>query len=98
MLNIIKCISSAHPDDIELGCDALLHHIVKQADVLCVTRSLRWKLTFLYLVIAIGLVGAGTYLQIDRYFQQTTYLAVQYKTASQFRALCLEVPNDLKSA
>ena len=29
----------AHPDDIELGCGALLHHIVKQADVLCVTLS-----------------------------------------------------------
>ena len=29
----------AHPDDIELGCGALLHHIVKEADVLCVTLS-----------------------------------------------------------
>jgi N-acetylglucosamine malate deacetylase 1 len=31
----------AHPDDIELGCGALLHHIVKNtdADVLCVTLS-----------------------------------------------------------
>jgi LmbE family N-acetylglucosaminyl deacetylase len=29
----------AHPDDIELGCGALLHHIVKQTDVLCVTLS-----------------------------------------------------------
>jgi LmbE family N-acetylglucosaminyl deacetylase len=29
----------AHPDDIELGCGALLHHIIKQTDVLCVTLS-----------------------------------------------------------
>ena len=29
----------AHPDDIELGCGALLHRIAKQADVLCVTLS-----------------------------------------------------------
>lgn len=29
----------AHPDDIELGCGALLHHIVKQTNVLCVTLS-----------------------------------------------------------
>jgi len=29
----------AHPDDIELGCGALLHHIVGQTDVLCVTLS-----------------------------------------------------------
>jgi LmbE family N-acetylglucosaminyl deacetylase len=29
----------AHPDDIELGCGALLHHIVKQTETLCVTLS-----------------------------------------------------------
>ena len=29
----------AHPDDIELGCGALLHHIAKQTAVLCVTLS-----------------------------------------------------------
>lgn len=29
----------AHPDDIELGCGALLAHIVGQTDVLCVTLS-----------------------------------------------------------
>ena len=29
----------AHPDDIELGCGALLHHVVKQTEVLCVTLS-----------------------------------------------------------
>ena len=29
----------AHPDDIELGCGALLHHIINKTDVLCVTLS-----------------------------------------------------------
>jgi LmbE family N-acetylglucosaminyl deacetylase len=29
----------AHPDDIELGCGALLHHITWQTDVMCVTLS-----------------------------------------------------------
>ncbi len=29
----------AHPDDIELGCGALLHQIVNETDVLCVTLS-----------------------------------------------------------
>lgn len=29
----------AHPDDIELGCGALLHNMVDQTDVLCVTLS-----------------------------------------------------------
>ena len=29
----------AHPDDIELGCGALLHHIVRQTEVLCVTLA-----------------------------------------------------------
>jgi LmbE family N-acetylglucosaminyl deacetylase len=29
----------AHPDDIELGCGALLHNIVSKTDVLCVTLS-----------------------------------------------------------
>ena len=29
----------AHPDDIELGCGALLHHIVNRTEVLCVTLS-----------------------------------------------------------
>ncbi|MFT3895974.1 MAG: HAMP domain-containing sensor histidine kinase [Anaerolineales bacterium] len=64
-------------------------------------RSLRWKLTFLYLVVAIGLVGLvgiGTYILIDRYFQQTTDLALRYKMARQFRSLGVNLPNELISA
>ncbi|MCA2002396.1 MAG: PIG-L family deacetylase [Chloroflexi bacterium] len=29
----------AHPDDIELGCGALIHQIVKKTEILCVTLS-----------------------------------------------------------
>ncbi|MBI5354450.1 MAG: PIG-L family deacetylase [Chloroflexi bacterium] len=29
----------AHPDDIEIGCGALIHHIVHKTDILCVTLS-----------------------------------------------------------
>ncbi len=29
----------AHPDDIELGCGAFIHHILKDTEVLCVTLS-----------------------------------------------------------
>ena len=61
-------------------------------------RPLRWKLTLLYLLAAIGLVGLmgiGTYLLIDRYFQQTTDLTLEYKMASEFRQLGLSVPPEL---
>jgi hypothetical protein len=64
-------------------------------------KTLRWKLTFLYLFIAIGLVafvGLGTYLLIERYFQQTTDLALQYKMASQFQLLNLPLPSELAQA
>lgn len=63
--------------------------------------ALRWKLTFLYLLAAIGLVGlmgVGTYLLIDRYFQQTTDLALQYKMAGEFRILGLTPPAELAQA
>lgn len=33
------CFIGAHPDDIELGCGALIAHIVKHTEVLCVTLS-----------------------------------------------------------
>lgn len=64
-------------------------------------NALRWKLTFLYLLAAIGLVGLmgiGTYLLIDRYFQQTTDLALQYKMAREFRILDLTPPSELAQA
>ncbi len=33
------CFIGAHPDDIELGCGALIAHITKSTEVLCVTLS-----------------------------------------------------------
>ena len=33
------CFIGAHPDDIELGCGALIAHIANQTDILCVTLS-----------------------------------------------------------
>lgn len=33
------CFIGAHPDDIELGCGALIAHIASETDVLCVTLS-----------------------------------------------------------
>ena len=64
-------------------------------------KALRWKLTLLYLFAALALVsigGFGTYLLIDRYFQQTTDLALQYKMALQFRILDLPVPTELAAS
>lgn len=64
-------------------------------------KALRWKLTLLYIFAALALVsigGFGTYLLIDRYFQQTTDLALQYKMALQFRILGLAVPEELEDA
>jgi signal transduction histidine kinase len=64
-------------------------------------KPLRWKLTILYLLAAIGLVGLmgiGTYFLIDRYFQQTTDLTLQYKMATEFRLLGLTIPPELMRA
>jgi LmbE family N-acetylglucosaminyl deacetylase len=33
------CFIGAHPDDIELGCGALIAHVAKKAEVVCVTLS-----------------------------------------------------------
>ena len=33
------CFIGAHPDDIELGCGALISNIISKADILCVTLS-----------------------------------------------------------
>lgn len=64
-------------------------------------NSLRWKLSFLYLIAAVGLVGlmgVGTFILINRYFQQTTDLALQYKMAIEFRILKLPLPDELVQA
>ncbi|NPV84833.1 MAG: hypothetical protein HPY45_02330 [Anaerolineae bacterium] len=33
------CFIGAHPDDIEIGCGALLAHVVSRSEILCVTLS-----------------------------------------------------------
>jgi signal transduction histidine kinase len=43
-------------------------------------------------------VGFGTYFLIDRHFQQTTDLALQYKMATEFRLLGLPIPPELLEA
>jgi LmbE family N-acetylglucosaminyl deacetylase len=42
----------AHPDDIELGCGALIHHIAGQSEVFCVTLSDNQENTELKSVVA----------------------------------------------
>ena len=61
-------------------------------------RTLRLKLTLLYFVFALGLVillGAGSYLMLSYYFQQSTDLALEYKMATEFRLLNLPLPQSL---
>jgi signal transduction histidine kinase len=61
-------------------------------------RTLRWKLTLLYLASALGLVillGAGSYAMLSYYFQQSTDLALQYKMATELRLLGLPLPQNL---
>lgn len=61
-------------------------------------RILRFKLTLLYFVFALGLVillGAGSYAMLGYYFQQSTDLALQYKMATEFRLLGLTLPQNL---
>jgi len=64
-------------------------------------KKLRWRLTLLYLLAALGLVGSmgvGTYLLIDRYFQETTDLTLEYKMATEFQILGLSLPPELQRA
>ena len=42
----------AHPDDIELGCGALIHHVAKSCEVLCVTLSDNQKNPVLHNLVA----------------------------------------------
>ncbi len=61
-------------------------------------RALRLKLTALYFVFALGLavlLGAGSYVMLNYYFQQSTDLALQYKMATEFRLLGLSLPESL---
>ncbi len=64
-------------------------------------RGLRLRLTLLYLAVALALIallGGGTYLLINRYFQRTTDLALQYRLAQEFRLRGIALPQTLASA
>ncbi len=64
-------------------------------------RRLRWQLTLLYLLAAlglVGLVGGGSYTLIRVYFDESTDLALEYKMATLFQLYQLPVPADLIAA
>jgi len=64
-------------------------------------KRLRWQLSLLYLLAAIGLVvliGSGSYSLILHYFQNTNDLAMQYKMATEFEQLSLPLTLQLASA
>ena len=64
-------------------------------------RRLRLSLTLLYLMAAlalIALVGVGTHLQVERYFQSSTDLALRYKMATQLSALGAPLTPELVEA
>ncbi|HET9492644.1 MAG TPA: HAMP domain-containing sensor histidine kinase [Chloroflexia bacterium] len=64
-------------------------------------RRLRLSLTLLYLMAAlalIALVGIGTYLLVDRYFQSSTDLTLRYKMATQLSALGAPLTPELVEA
>ena len=64
-------------------------------------KRLRFQLSFLYLLAAIGLVlliGGGSYLLLRYYLQQTTDLALEYKMAQEFHKYGLALPVELQQA
>lgn len=64
-------------------------------------KRLRWQLSLLYLLAAIGLVvliGSGSYSLILHYFQNTNDLAMQYRMASEFEQLGLPLTVQLATA
>ena len=64
-------------------------------------KRLRWQLTFVYIVAAIGLVGLvsfGAYSLLRYYFERETDLALQYKMAAAYRQYGLDLPSELSAA
>jgi signal transduction histidine kinase len=64
-------------------------------------RRLRLSLTLLYLLAAlalIALVGVGTYVLVDRYFQTSTDLTLRYKMGTQLAALGVPLAPELVEA
>jgi len=64
-------------------------------------KRLRWQLTLIYLMAAVGLVsllGGGSYLLLRLYSMRTTDLAMQYKIAVEFRKFSVPLPPELVKA
>jgi signal transduction histidine kinase len=64
-------------------------------------KRLRFQLSFLYLMAAVGLVlliGGGSYLLLRYYLQASTDLALEYKMAQQFHKYGLALPEELQRA
>jgi signal transduction histidine kinase len=64
-------------------------------------RGLRVRLTLLYIIAAMALiivVGAGTYLLVSDYFQNTTDLALRVRMAQELQLLGQPVPPELRAA
>jgi signal transduction histidine kinase len=64
-------------------------------------KKLRWQLTALYLLAAVGLVvliGAGSYALLKYYYQYETDQALDYKMALLFNTYALNLPPELVKA
>lgn len=64
-------------------------------------RGLRLRLTLLYTLAAlilVGLIGGGAYVIVARYFQLITDLALQHKMVHEFHALAAPIPPRLAPA
>ncbi len=64
-------------------------------------KRLRWQLTALYFLAALGLViliGGGSYALLSYYFRSTTDLALEYKMATLFRSYGAPLPTELAQA
>src|SRR5512147_2091454 len=72
-----------------------------EASAASMLNRLRWQLTLLYLLVALGLialVSLGSYTLLRRYFQASTDLALQYKIATQFQLYGIPLPLELARA
>lgn len=64
-------------------------------------KRLRWQLTGAYLaatLLLVGMVGGGTYLILNNYFQSTIDLTMQHRMVIQFHLFGVELPYRLLEA
>ena len=90
----------AHPDDIELGCGALIHHIAKGSDVTCVTLSDNQKNPALTRVVAeqlksLAILGVSSERVRFGPFQTRIFPHARQEILEYFLALREELEPDL---